>query len=428
MDYYTKYSWLWKYLILLTSCIIAYYPILRNDFLYFWDDQWVVMNNYTSGGFSYENIFHIFTEFYHGQYAPMNELFYLLLYSIRGYDPYFFHAICLILHFINSILLFHFVQKMLSYNKSTQKKHIPIALCTSIIFCIHTVNVESVAWISASKVLIYTFFYLLSLLCYLYYIDRQKTLYYCLTFILFILSFLSKEQAVVLPVCLLLIDYFTKRDFKNSTIWKEKFPFFLFAIFFGLVTIQSQGIPINTLSYSIKERFIFACYAIFEYTVKCIFPLKLSYLYPFPIQPGEVFPFRFFMYPFILLFMIFYLYTKKEDTILIFSVLFFIIHISVAIHIIPISRFAIVADRYVYISSMGVSFLTSYILISYYYNSKSYLRKLSIILLASSYISYLGIYTNYYSRQWKDTNTLKSNIRNILKTRVTDNNHTFIIK
>ena len=101
-----------------------------------------------------------------------------------------------------------------------------IAFFTALLWGIHPVNVESVAWLSASKVLIYTFFYLLSLLCYLKYVQNRRNTYFLLTLFFFICSFLGKEHAVTLPVCLLLIDYFVGRDFHNRELWVEKISFF----------------------------------------------------------------------------------------------------------------------------------------------------------------------------------------------------------
>ena len=94
------------FIILGVSAVVVYYPILNNQLLDFWDDQWVVMNYYTEGGFTIQNIWRILTEFYHGQYAPFNEYLYLVLYSIAGYNPFVFHLASLILHIVNTCLVF----------------------------------------------------------------------------------------------------------------------------------------------------------------------------------------------------------------------------------------------------------------------------------------------------------------------------------
>lgn len=406
------------YLLLVIPVLIVYYPVLSNDFLYLWDDQWVVINHYTSGGINFDNLYRILTDFYHGQYAPVNELSYLLLYSAFGYNPVVFHLASLVWHAANVLLVYVFISKLLFLRGGFSREKIScIAFLTALIFGVHPVNVESVAWVSASKILIYSFFYLLSLLSYLKYVENKKIGYYCLTFLFFIFSFGGKEQAVTLPVCLLLIDYFVKRDLKDKQVWIEKIPFFLFALFFGLLTIQSQGDPGNRPVYPMGQRLMLACYTLFEYFVKCLIPIKLSYLYPFPMQPGESLPLRFWIYPFIILCALFYLYSNRKNAILIFSVLFFVVHVGVALHIISLSRFAIVADRYVYVSCIGFAFLLSYLFVSFCQKLKSKRVAYGVSLLMLFYVFYLGTYTYLYSKQWKDTNTLKENLRELINSR-----------
>ena len=109
-------------LFLVLAVLMVFHPILKNDFLYSWDDQWVVMNQYTTGGWSASNIFHIFFDFYHGQYAPFNEISYLILYSFFGYDPLHFHLASLLYHTANTVLVFVFIRKLLLLSNTEKKK------------------------------------------------------------------------------------------------------------------------------------------------------------------------------------------------------------------------------------------------------------------------------------------------------------------
>jgi hypothetical protein len=65
----------------------VYFPALSNGFLMLWDDQWVVINSYTYHGLAPDNLWRILTEFYHGQYAPLNQFYYTCLYSAFGLNP-----------------------------------------------------------------------------------------------------------------------------------------------------------------------------------------------------------------------------------------------------------------------------------------------------------------------------------------------------
>ncbi|WP_106831231.1 glycosyltransferase family 39 protein [Parabacteroides pacaensis] len=398
-------------LIVITN--ICYYPIVNSDFLYYWDDQWVVMNTYTTEGLTLHNLIHTFTDFYHGQYAPLNELNYIIIYSCWGYNPLPFHIANIIWHSINILLSFLFFYKLLK-KLLPSNNYFLIAFFTVLLWGIHPLTVESVAWISASKVLIYTCFYLIASLIYLEYLEKKKIIYYLLSFIFFSFSFLGKEQAVVFPLFLLLLDWINNRNLKTKEIWLEKTPFFICALFFGLITILSQGNGGNAPIYPIGQRLVLGCYTLFEYIIKCIIPIKLLYIYPFPIQVGEILPLRFYLYPVILLILGYCIFILGKRKILIFSFLFFLIHIVVALHIIPISRFAIVADRYVYLSCLSITFLFAFYGIKIW--NKTKFRTLYLIICAI-YFLYLATYTNYYSRQWKSTTSLKKEMRELLKHR-----------
>ena len=75
-------------LFLIGITIFVFYPTVLNGFLDYWDDQWVVMNHYTESGFKLLNLYHVLMDFYNGQYAPLNELFYLTVFSIVGYQAF----------------------------------------------------------------------------------------------------------------------------------------------------------------------------------------------------------------------------------------------------------------------------------------------------------------------------------------------------
>lgn len=170
-------------------------------------------------------------------------------------------------------------------------------------------------------------------------------------------------------------------------------------------------------TYPLWQRLIYGCYTFCEYFFKCLFPVKLSYLYPFPSVVGEDLPGWLYFYPvFIVLFIFFFWKYVWKDKMLMFGLSLFAIHIAVTLHIIPLSRFAVVADRYVYLSSIGVAFLLVYILLIYYEKiSRKWGVALKVIFV--SYLFYLGIYTNLRSRVWFDTDTLKQEMRELLRSR-----------
>ena len=84
--------------LLLLVCVLVYFKVLQADFLYYWDDQVIVMNQYTVGGWSWNNLWHICTDFHAGQYAPVMEMNFLALYTFFGYNPFWFHLANLCWH------------------------------------------------------------------------------------------------------------------------------------------------------------------------------------------------------------------------------------------------------------------------------------------------------------------------------------------
>jgi hypothetical protein len=403
---------------LILAVLAVYFPILGNDFLYFWDDQWVAINHYTEGGFTGANLWAIFSRFYHGQYSPLNELLYLTLHTLFGYNPVAFHAASLLLHGANVCLVYVCIRQLLIIKGKTSTRRMDsVAFLTALIFAVHPFNVESVAWISASKVLVYSLYYLIATLMFLLYLKQGKIKYYVLTVAFFACSFLGKEQAVTFPLWMLLIYWISGCGFKDKKVWLTTAPLLVLSLLFGLITIVSQtgGGLTGSDGYPVWQRMAYACYTLTEYLVKTVAPFKLLYIYPFPSQPGDPLPSWLLVYPalFVVLLLSFgnWIYSRK---LLFFSLLFFLIHIALALHIISISRFAVVADRYVYLASIGMIFPTAYYSVKYI-RIKRFAKILITCMIA--YLIYFGAYANVRSRVWHDTDTLKKEIRDLLKDR-----------
>ena len=231
----------------------------------------------------------------------------LTSFTIPFYNPFMFHSAGLLIHIINVLLVYFLIKKLLYRTRRFEDVSMQrIAFLTALLVGIHPFLVEAVAWIAASKILLYACFYLIALHCYLNYTASFKIKYYLLTLLFFIIPFGGKEQAVTLPVCLLLVDYALSRDLLNKKVWIEKIPFFSLSIFFGVITMLSQadtgdGVLSDSKVYPFHQNIVFASYSLFEYFTKCLIPIKLSYIYPFPNVIGEPLLARFLIYPFVLI-------------------------------------------------------------------------------------------------------------------------------
>jgi len=230
--------------------------------------------------------------------------------------------------------------------------------------------------------------------------------------IFFTLSFLSKEQAVVLPLTLILIDWVYRRNLKSTDLWLEKIPFFILAILFGLITIASQELDDGQRSfYPLYQRLPLALFTFMEYVTKSIIPVNLSYLYPFPFQIGASVPWWLWIYvvfaPFIL-----YAVFKLRNRPLKFSLLLFLINIVLVINVVSIARHSIIADRYTYVASIAAAFLL--VEIFCYLYKRNRLRSLIISIL---YVVSIMGYSAFHVTSWENAYYVKERLKKAIESR-----------
>ena len=166
----------WIYAILLTVTLI-YARIFSNHFTN-WDDNFYILTNpYLK--LDLTTILEIFTHNYMGNYHPVTMLFYSIAHSFGGTNPWIYHLFNLSLHLGNTFLVFTFINLLLR-NDQKNPHAVAISLITSLLFGIHTLQSESVVWMSELKTLLYAFFFLLSLIYYVKYTESAKIKHYCI--------------------------------------------------------------------------------------------------------------------------------------------------------------------------------------------------------------------------------------------------------
>ncbi|MDR2037342.1 MAG: hypothetical protein LBQ60_05405 [Bacteroidales bacterium] len=407
-------------LTLAIAALAVYYPILGNNFTFGWDDNWMVVNQYVEGGVNFANIWALLTERYHGQYAPVNQLLFLFLYTIFGYHPLPFHLTSLLLHIGCILWVYTIIRKLFALTPRIRYPYAnEVAFFTALLFAVHPLNVESVAWISAVKVLNYSFFYLAATYSFLCFWKTRKIQYYIFALLLFILSCGGKEQAVIFPIWLLMLQWLLGSDLKCRKCWLEVAPFFFISLFFGVITMMAQPTGVGVIvepSFPLWQRFLFACYSFVEYLVKFVFPYNLLYIYPFPITSGEPVPVWMLWYPGLILVTGVCLWKYIKKWYIACGLAFFFIHIALVLHIVPISRSAIVADRYIYMASIGLSFIVAYYFVLFLKSERKAIKRLSVILFAGIILCF-GIRSNLRCRQWEDFETIKKDLRELLEQR-----------
>jgi len=396
---YTNYFIL-SAIILLT--IVVFGNSLKNGILSCWDDNGYITDNTAIRNLSPENIQTFFSKSYIGCYLPLTMLTYAFDYKLFGLNPTSFHFTNLFIHLLNVILVFIFIQKL------TNKKE--ISTIAALIFAIHPMHVESVTWLSERKDVLYSFFFLSSLICYQNYLKssfRLKYLFYC--FVLFICSLLSKPAAIPLSLVLILMDYYHSRNLLNKKVIIEKIPFFILSIAFGVIVLFTQNkFEAIHKTFYFYERFFLISYAIIFYIIKMIVPWNLCAMYYYPIKSNGFLPIEYYLAPLLIIAIIYGIYKSGiHKKYLIVGFLFYLITIILVIQIKPVGS-SIVSDRYSYIPYIGLSFI-----VGYFYNffiSKNKKLKLPFNLMVLCYILTLSVITWNRNQVWADSVTLFTDI------------------
>jgi tetratricopeptide (TPR) repeat protein len=332
-------------------------PSLQNDFTN-WDDPAYVLENPLVTADSVQVVKMLETPV-SGNYHPVTILSLALNYRFGKLNPYVYHLENLIFHLLNTILVFFFIFLL-------TRRNLLMAAIVSLFFGIHPMHVESVAWISERKDVLYVFFFMAGLITYLRYRETKRAIWCVLTFLLFILSCLSKGMAVVFPVILLLIDYLRGVKWERKLLF-EKIPFFVLSIVFGIiaVSVQQSGKAITAMStFTVFQRLMVVSYGAIMYIVKFFVPYQLSAFYPYPdIHSPDGIPVIFYFSPFIVLIIIgvlIYFFRRKEKEI-VFGLLFYFASVVLVLQFLSVGS-AIIADRYSYLSYIGLAFVVAYIM------------------------------------------------------------------
>ncbi len=263
---------------LLTAC--AFLPALRNGFA--WDDELNFLTNPHYRGLGWEQLRWMFTTAYLGPYQPLSWLSSGLDFSLWGMNPFGYHLGNLLLHAANTSLVYLLSARLLRLAAPTDgpESELRLDVCAgaaALLFSLHPLRVEAVAWATERRTVLAGFFYLSALWFYLEDVSRKRRP--VASVVLFLLSLLSKGVGVALPVTLLALDAYPLRRFRKDVLW-EKAPFFLLALAFGLVELfaYSQH-PTTAPDEALVTRAANACLALVFYAVKTVAPFELSPFY-----------------------------------------------------------------------------------------------------------------------------------------------------
>jgi tetratricopeptide (TPR) repeat protein len=379
---------------------IIYFVSLGNRFVA-WDDNYVIDFNPVIHGLTIPNITKAFTTFVDPElYDPLTFISYQIDYTLDGLKPFIFHLDNLIQHTLNAILVVWLIFLL------SKKKW--IALVCGILFAVHPLNVEAVAWASARKDTLSTLFFLLTLISYLYYRSNTKKWIYALGLFFFLCGLLSKVMVLTVPFVLLLIDYLEHRVI-NRRMLLEKIPYFLLPLPFGIVALfgktraVTSASPIDVLLAFIKGTMF--------YLEKLCVPIHLSVLYPYSQTVSILSP-DFFLPVIgliILLFIAWFFRNRFRE--ITFGILFYLITlVPTVFNVFKGGTLYFASDRYVYISEIGIFFMVATVIFSLCTQVSSAQQSLIRLRTASGIIGCLAIVfaTLAYKQSlvWQNTQTL----------------------
>ncbi len=306
-----------------------------------WDDDLYVINNPLIRGLSWESLTTLFSTTYFGHYAPLHLLSYALDFTLwGGVDAAGFHLTNVLLHGANACLVVAVV------GAYTGKKS--LAWWSALLFAVHPVNVENVAWVSERKTLLATLFFLVTLLCYRHFRESKRTRWLLAALLLFAMALLCKPIVVTLPLLLLCHEWFLRS--KGERLWWPSIPFAILAAGHTAIALRAQIASGATGASFLSPDFLFGTAyptilpAYFNYLRVLLWPVHLNAFYDVTMRHG-------FGQPVVLLSLLFWLAVfgvalRWGSGQVKFWLLWFPICLLPVSNLIPLPAFY--ADRYLY--------------------------------------------------------------------------------
>jgi len=280
-------------LVLVAVTLFLFNPVNQCKFLNYDDNEYVTENAQVQSGLNWSSFVWAFTTTRVANWHPLTWLSYMLDYQLFKLNPAGYHLMNLVYHALAAVLLF------LVLHRGTG--HLGRSFCVALLFALHPLNVESVAWVSERKNVLSAIFWFLAIWAYGWYALRPSWKRYLLLTVCFAMGLMAKATVITLPCVLLLLDIWPLRRVKSfsyqpgkdlktglnyvSKNWTElvaeKMPLFLLCIFSAVMTIRAlKGLSPTIVPLGVRIENAIVAYVLYLY--KAFLPRNLAVFYPIP--------------------------------------------------------------------------------------------------------------------------------------------------
>ena len=276
-------------LILLGATLAIYAQTFEFPFVHWDDPAYVTRNPHVLAGLDSESVLWALTDTQEINWHPATWVSHMLDVEIFGENAGGHHATSVLLHFLNALLIFELFRR----TTGAAWRSAGVAL----LFIIHPLHVESVAWVSERKDVLSTFFALLATFAYVVYAEARardtssrgaRALRYCIVLTFFSLALMAKSMVVTLPAVFLLLDYWPLRRRITARIFVEKLPLLALTVAASLIAVltqQNAGAMVRSDPIPLWARLANASVSYGRYLTKTAWPTDLSMFYPHPYIP-----------------------------------------------------------------------------------------------------------------------------------------------
>lgn len=389
----------------LVTCLV-YAGVWSHEFVR-WDDGMLIYENPAIRGITPNTIRWIFTHFDPELYIPLTFFTYQLNYLVGAINPTTYHLTNLFLHALNASLVVLLVQLLTGRMR--------VAVFCGLLFAVHPLHTEAVAWASARKDVLSTAFFLGSWILFLRYVDAGRPRTYAVSIVLHLCALLSKVVAATLPAVILLETLvFRPRDFKKT--FTLMLPHLALSTVFVVVALfGKEALVVRT---TLWQKLIMACLSTVFYLKQMLWPVKFSLLYPYAGDIAITNSDFFLPFALVLLLLVLAAFVWKK-----FPVITFVVFGYLGTLAPTFVNFAkggdldvyFASDRYAYIPSIFIFLGAALLLdrVSSFLEERGKLKKAPFGILAAVTVVVLSMLAFRQNRVWHDTKSLFEHVIDI---------------